>query len=78
MESFACACSSSEPVAGHVAQPQDRAPADGAALHVDEAAAEAARGQAEGLAPLLSACSRARSTAAASAGPSQVPKASAR
>ena len=28
------------PVAGHVPQAQDRAPADGAALHVDEAVAE--------------------------------------
>jgi hypothetical protein len=41
------------PVAGHVPQAQDRPSADGAALHVDEAAADAARGQAEGLTALL-------------------------
>ena len=56
------------PVAGDVAQAQDRAAADGAALHVDEAVARAQRAVRRKASPRSLSCSRALSTAAASAG----------
>ena len=65
------------PVAGDVAQPQDRTAADGAAFHIDEGLGLAARGQAEALAALLQGIERGLHGGGV-AGGSQVPKASAR